>query len=100
MKKYKCPNCNVKRTSAFPMSDETGDTYCPDCNYTFGSPDTNCDICGMGEEDLATSSAWCSRCHIRHNLCGMCLEDGHGLDEIKGETEKFDGYRFSGIKKI
>ena len=34
MKKYKCPICNTKRTQDFPISDETGDKYCPDCNTT------------------------------------------------------------------
>ena len=34
-KEYKCPNCDVKRINPFPVSDETGDTYCPDCNWTF-----------------------------------------------------------------
>jgi len=32
--KYICPNCQKERINDFPISDETGDTYCPDCNWT------------------------------------------------------------------
>jgi hypothetical protein len=42
MKKLKCANCSVVRTSAFPISDESGDSYCPDCNITKDI----CDECG------------------------------------------------------
>ena len=31
---YKCPHCNKIRFSPFPKSDESGDVYCPDCNWT------------------------------------------------------------------
>lgn len=31
---YVCPQCGVKRVNEFPISDESGDKYCPDCNYT------------------------------------------------------------------
>ena len=35
-KKYKCPNCETERVNEFPISDETGERYCPDCNTTLG----------------------------------------------------------------
>ena len=27
-----CPNCKKERINDFPISDETGNKYCPDCN--------------------------------------------------------------------
>ena len=35
-KEYKCPNCDTKREQDFPISDETGDKYCPNCNWSLG----------------------------------------------------------------
>ena len=32
MKKFICWYCNRERVAEFPVSDETGDIYCPDCN--------------------------------------------------------------------
>ena len=31
---FTCPNCMKTREQDFPKSDETGDTYCPNCNFT------------------------------------------------------------------
>ena len=31
---FTCPNCMKTREQDFPKSDETGDTYCSDCNFT------------------------------------------------------------------
>ena len=56
-----------------------------------------CDICGSSQ-DLARFEVYCSRCKEKHNLCGMCAEDGHGLQE--GETESFSDYKFSELKEI
>lgn len=58
-----------------------------------------CDICGS-EEDLAKFEVYCSRCKEKHNVCGMCLDSGHGLDEDHGEFKSFSNYKFSEIKEI
>lgn len=47
---YKCSYCKTPRTKELPTSDETGETYCPDCNTTQDNEDNclhnyNDDIC-------------------------------------------------------
>jgi len=32
--KYTCPDCGHERINKFPISDETSEMYCPDCNTT------------------------------------------------------------------
>lgn len=30
---YQCINCEIKRTTPFPISDETNEIYCSNCNF-------------------------------------------------------------------
>jgi len=47
MSEYICPECEVKRVQPFPVSDESGDTYCPDCNHTFEDDEVERAIASM-----------------------------------------------------
>ena len=46
-KNYKCNFCGIIRLKPFPISDESGDTYCPDCNTTLVGGDY-CPECNAG----------------------------------------------------
>ena len=64
---YTCPNCSTKRVNPFPVSDETEDVYCPDCNATL-----NFACCDCKAECLHCEKKF--DCETDIQLCQSCME--------------------------
>lgn len=90
-KQYVCPACNITRVNPFPVSDETGDTYCPDCNATLKlKTERKTQIVELNEHtDKLQKSADDLYSILQNKLSGEDMETVDELIETEIEIERY-----------